>query len=708
MIIKIVAAGAFYPNYFISGKTDEFTELDIAKHVDGLNPERTIFFKTFNKSSRIPIIYEHFIKELMVDSGVARDVDKIRVTFSNSSASCFIEFLDKESPAKHSNVGLGQLSSEMPGSVPLPVYMAAQATKLRMKFNLRVMDEDNEQNFLRASDLYDESQLSQIKPNFMENPDLCVLPSSGEDVIDAVIVHVVNPQKFYVQRFVDDALLLIDEFFETKGELAVKPILNIKLLQQDELVIVKGKEKFIRAKVLKVNYTTAICLVLLVDYGVRADVELRNIFTLSYDNHKELFDVPERCFEARLSHLAPNFLKCPDGTWTEESIEVFKELVLEKRCNMKVYSCENEYAAVSIDGVGERLIANQFARHVDENFASKLNHLRRLRPGPVPAEIQFANRISTLKVNKFPPVPKEKCNQSLSLKGPTIPMTATLTDMFAEDKNESFITSSSSVNSVLCKSNNSYSGNLLIAADILKSRDKSVLHETSLMPDIPGFAVLMALIFAPQTEIKLSDDGMRYEFLRAGLGCNPNTGNPYFFAHDLMLPVDIDITLEDFSTINKLRYAMSKLVHDRVRADATDTVEYLSYVKEHILKILSRERSPISPMTFLKSKDWPIDNMPDQTIHVEDVLRGRGIFNVFNYKTPVPISDEMKTAIKAKLAKLKAEVDICCNTRPKSIESKTQSVHCWICDTNYDNYLTLKMHLDSDMHKQTLKLFRIN
>lgn len=235
-----------------------------------------------------------------------------------------------------------------------------------------------------------------------------------------------------------------------------------------------------------------------------------------------------------------------------------------------------------------------------------------------------------------------------------------------------------------------------------------MLHETSLMPDIPGFTLLMALIFAPQTALKLNNDGTRFEYVRAGLGCNPIDGRPYFLKHDLILPIDIDISIDEFATINKLRYAMSKIVDDRVYADSTDTIDYLGDIKDYVVEILSRERLSIAPLSSIVTKNWPIEVGTNQVIEINDVLGGRGIFNVFNYTILNSFTVEQRTELKNKLENLKNDVELACGAHPCSVSKKTQSVHCWVCDQYYQNNPLMKVHLESDLHKQTLKMMKLD
>ena len=80
------------------------------------------------------------------------------------------------------------------------------------------------------------------------------------------------------------------------------------------------------------------------------------------------------------------------------------------------------------------------------------------------------------------------------------------------------------------------------------------------MPNIPGLGLIIALLFAPQTEIRRNKELTRYINVLCGMGFDPDTKAPYFAEHDTVFNIDINLDLEDFQWINHLRYIMSQLI----------------------------------------------------------------------------------------------------------------------------------------------------
>lgn len=76
-----------------------------------------------------------------------------------------------------------------------------------------------------------------------------------------------------------------------------------------------------------------------------------------------------------------------------------------------------------------------------------------------------------------------------------------------------------------------------------------VARETTLMPNIPGFGALMALIFAPRVELMRDADKSRYISILSGLGYNPGKKVPLFNEHDCVIPLDVAFTMDDMTKV---------------------------------------------------------------------------------------------------------------------------------------------------------------
>lgn len=74
-------------------------------------------------------------------------------------------------------------------------------------------------------------------------------------------------------------------------------------------------------------------------------------------------------------------------------------------------------------------------------------------------------------------------------------------------------------------------------------------RETTLMPNIPGFAQLMAALFCPYMEMLQDSNQSRYVSMLCGLGPSPVENRPMYEEHDLQLDLNVDITTEDWENV---------------------------------------------------------------------------------------------------------------------------------------------------------------
>lgn len=65
------------------------------------------------------------------------------------------------------------------------------------------------------------------------------------------------------------------------------------------------------------------------------------------------------------------------------------------------------------------------------------------------------------------------------------------------------------------------------------------------MPNIPGLALLLALIFCPFAEIRKDQSEDRYTTVLTGLGFDPETKHSYFDQRDSVFDVNVDLQESD-------------------------------------------------------------------------------------------------------------------------------------------------------------------
>lgn len=92
----------------------------------------------------------------------------------------------------------------------------------------------------------------------------------------------------------------------------------------------------------------------------------------------------------------------------------------------------------------------------------------------------------------------------------------------------------------------------MVAAHISQkgsSDREGTAHETTLLPNIRGFGPLMAMIFCPAMDLKRDEYNSRYISVRTGLGYNEDKKCPYFPEHDMIFPLDFELTEDDIALV---------------------------------------------------------------------------------------------------------------------------------------------------------------
>lgn len=144
-ILKIVIAGAFYPNYFTLGKpAEDDHERSVYQALFGFDPKRTVFFTGF-PMNHIRELYIPAIKEIFQDARIpSKDID---VQFQPGSERVFVQFGDTTTdttvPAITSNIDHHNIYNKrllVPGRVHPSVYKAIRIRMLQQPISIKVTE----------------------------------------------------------------------------------------------------------------------------------------------------------------------------------------------------------------------------------------------------------------------------------------------------------------------------------------------------------------------------------------------------------------------------------------------------------------------------------------------------------------------------------------------------------------------------------------
>lgn len=126
-----------------------------------------------------------------------------------------------------------------------------------------------------------------------------------------------------------------------------------------------------------------------------------------------------------------------------------------------------------------------------------------------------------------------------------------LTQLMLSGKLKKIIVEMNSVNSILLDNDLNQSRRLLIAQSTTRTnKDSLMLRNTTFLPNIPGLAALLALIFAPRVELRCNSRRTYYTGALCGLGpINNCTNRAVFPDHDMEIQFDVEITMNDIKEV---------------------------------------------------------------------------------------------------------------------------------------------------------------
>ena len=630
LILKICIAGAFIPNFFIAGESTESVEFDIFKECCGRDPYKTLIYKKFD-NQHVGEVYVEQIKSKLIKMGICRSREDMQVTFEKGSSKFFVEFVRDETTVDTEESD--QNTFAVVGKIPVEVYKGIKSRKLGDRLCIDSMTAEETFEYAKnfGIEFKDVGIVMRYKNKVpMSCPQACIIPLTYESDVEGVICHIYHCGKFYVQPQYEWNLKLLNEIEDCLDDTI--PTLNLAELKDEQLVAVSFNGSLRRAKIVtKIQPESVQCF--LFDYG--------NVITVHFSNvhaaWPEIFEISERCFEAKLVNVEPSAMKCPRGKWTEAAVKLFQDLVKDRKVLLKVHSVVNRIAAVKIvvDDVcvNDALIANEFATEMDENFPRQHNYEMRKKIQSVEelqfnAAEEFNDFPNEMLTPRIPLPPMSSCKYKMNLSGPHSAMESKVSHCFVNSSCSEVVVDSHSANSIVLYDNpaNIY-GRLMVAADVTKGNNCLIARETTMMPDIPGLAVLLAMIFAPDVVFHRNESKTKYTNVLFGLGSID--GNMAMFSRkDCTLPVHFKLDMEDFDDVNFLRCLMSSLLATDPNQQVPEQFsnerksEIFRDVKNQIVKILSKVRDPV-PTTFAShcNTNWNIGKQDDLKI-TKDVFHG--------------------------------------------------------------------------------------
>ncbi|GAB1862348.1 Putative ATP-dependent RNA helicase TDRD9 [Camponotus japonicus] len=392
----------------------------------------------------------------------------------------------------------------------------------------------------------------------------------------------------------------------------------------------------------------------------------------------------------------------------------------------------HEDITVSFDGSSRVYIEYEGKNRVLDNYSFVQNCLK-MRQCRIPIEIKLLSEIDarhraeTLGLTKdygkivFSPDPQEppykrymydkkpypelpeqsKYHSKVILQGPFSPIETQLVHLVNMGTLKFVTVDTTSVNSVLldtCMDNPR--GFILVAQNISQSTKNIahlILRNTTLLPNMPGLASLITLIFTPYMELRRSPLGTYYTGALCGLGFDPSTGKSLFPEHDLQIIFDIEITMNDLRMINKLRHWMNVAMHfnetDHIDEETQNelTIKCQNQIKNAFKEVIYKPRKTQDPILINNFNKW---DLYDGTLFLEparETLRKSNIYRLHKALELNEKNDKLEEIIKHLL-----ELEFLAHEDPR--ETSIAPVYCKLCQIEVYGIIDLRAHLCSEQH----------
>ncbi|XP_050464010.1 probable ATP-dependent RNA helicase spindle-E isoform X2 [Cataglyphis hispanica] len=303
----------------------------------------------------------------------------------------------------------------------------------------------------------------------------------------------------------------------------------------------------------------------------------------------------------------------------------------------------------------------------------------------------------------YPELPEESEYQSLKVKlqGPFSPIETQLIHLVSTGMSKFVSVDTTSVNSVLldtCLDNPR--GFLLVAQTINRSSKNDahlILRNTTLLPNTPGLASLITLIFTPYMELRRNPLGTYYTGALCGLGYDPSTGKSLFPEHDIQIIFDNEITMNDLRMINRLRHWMNVAMHfnedDNIDEETQNelTIKCQNQIKNAFKEIIYKPRKIQEPILTNNFEKW---NLYDGSLFLEPARETSRKSNIYRLHKALELNeknDKLEEIIKHLL-----ELEILAHKDP--YETSIAPVYCKLCLTEICGIINLRAHLCSEQH----------
>lgn len=718
LILKIIAAGAFYPNYYIREPSSDLDEKEAVKVVGGRNPFLCVYLTGMDLSQPGPL-YIRAIKALFRNENEAES--NISVGFDGSSK-VYIEFKNYNKAHEQLTVsvdGRQMIADTIAGKIPKEVYEAVRKRQLRYPMELKVLPAleawkwAEEKGFKRKSILQKMEDYPVPSISNANNwVDMCSpIPSLDREWIEIKITEHIDAGHFW-------ANLLDSEIYLAKlEEILNKTVLHAVVASNNTVKLGKmyaakyfEDNIFYRCQIVSVNPNFA--QVIFVDYGNIQQVPINEVYILP--NRPEC-QIPPLGIECVLYGIQPSRKANPKGVWTEESNLYWKKQTCNVLLHGKVHSVvdniinlelfkQDPHVRMNVKSINRMMIEQGYADPAAESFLSKADHEKRCQVYKSENPTMEAIRLSFDKVENYEDFEAPRISKDYNiiyLKGPFSPLEMRMYGCIESAGNKLIDVEGSSVNTVLLNSEpQNYHTRLLVAGYVSQTSEghRLKLRQTTLMPNIPGLPVLLTLLFCPTMQPKLTEDGTRVASILCGLGYDKYMNKPYYPAHDFTLDLDTELTEDEINRINRVRFSLNQGI--KLMAEISnqmsvqdEMLRIQKSLKRDLINLIYSERKVIERTSVKNANVWGKNNFEAQELKPNISDETEDVWPLLWF---VKLHKKNHPHIGKNLAELESMA--------KRLTPATET-ECLLCRENLLFLHDIRTHLISQDHKERVSIY---
>ncbi|XP_065661782.1 ATP-dependent RNA helicase TDRD9 isoform X2 [Hydra vulgaris] len=680
-ILKLVIAGAFYPNYF---QTQPLDEQEAIKTMSGLNPFTTVVI-----SGAPPTLchYKQSVAKLFRQCGRGK-----KLYFENSRA--FVEFenfstgedFNPVAPAVYMAIKMRHLR------MPLDIYVSKQRDEeLRKTLASNPLQPFNPETGLRTNRINTYlNKDSKISVTLQGNVKQVMLKECG--YFHLQIQEVLNVDHFWA-TYADKETIRIMHHLHNKinefGGRNWKPM-EPENIQVGAYCLAPYEDEFFRAEI--IAYSPNLIKVFFLDYGNSTQLVEKSYIRKCPDS---LLEIPFQAFECFLSEVKPSRTK-----WTDQALNRFVELAPVGSAVLiaKVYSVvHGAYHLELFNGdtsINQTLIKENYAVYKEETLQSQRYHEQSLNIETK----SMTQESSDIFISDVSRIEKGEEVIKIPLRGPHSPYELSFFGLTASARLRGCRVEQDSVNSVvICEDPHDKHQKLLIAATVnVNSAGNSIIaRETTLLPNIHGLYSMLALLFAPVAELRCHAKNTHYIGALCGLGANDN-GESILPDHDLELSFDIKFDAEDLLLINSVRFLINTAIgieSETIEHPIDKVSEIQKYAREKLLNLINKQREDKTPESYPKEFLW--NQVKDD--YLFDCGYEEKPNHLYTYHKGIFLIKEKE--IDPRILEQRQKLEELHKLTGRSIIPFTTEVECPVCLVRCRHPRALYLHCETPQHK---------